>query len=178
MRFSVTASVFALFTLATAVVPFNENRSLEARQNAGRPVPSGACCTPNTSLKQDVCNVSGSTGRCVPGDAKGTNCKFSTALENKLKMREICWWCLIGNGALNCVADAALTCDAKTLERGRPLCRATWASDLNMGDLMDWGAQCILFTTQINQNWPSNHLFPENFIESLLLFKCLVCLRI
>jgi hypothetical protein len=43
-------------------------------QNAGRPVPNGACCTPNTSLKQDVCNVNGSTGRCVPSGAN--NCEY------------------------------------------------------------------------------------------------------
>ncbi|CAG8957661.1 hypothetical protein HYFRA_00010528 [Hymenoscyphus fraxineus] len=103
MRFSIATSVFALFTLATALAPFNENRSLEARQNENRPVPNGTCCVPNTSLKQDVCNTEGTTGRCVPGDKEGVQC----------------------NGALNCVADAKLTCDPNTLERGRPRCRAT-----------------------------------------------------
>jgi hypothetical protein len=41
-------------------------------QNAGRPVPNGSCCVANTSLKQDVCNVNGQTGRCVPSGAN--NC--------------------------------------------------------------------------------------------------------
>ncbi|KAF2030393.1 hypothetical protein EK21DRAFT_65632 [Setomelanomma holmii] len=70
-------------------------------QNAGRPVPNGACCTPNTSLKQDVCNVNGSTGRCVPSGANGCG------------------------GALTCIEDARLTCDPNALERGSPLCRLT-----------------------------------------------------
>lgn len=43
-------------------------------QNANRPVPSGACCTPNTSLKQDVCNVNGQAGRCVPSAANNCQC--------------------------------------------------------------------------------------------------------
>jgi hypothetical protein len=42
-------------------------------QNAGRPVANGACCVANTSLKQDVCNVNGQTGRCVPSGAN--NCE-------------------------------------------------------------------------------------------------------
>ncbi|KAF2798600.1 hypothetical protein K505DRAFT_296157 [Melanomma pulvis-pyrius CBS 109.77] len=70
-------------------------------QNANRPVPNGACCTANTSLKQDVCNVNGQTGRCVPSAAN--NC----------------------GAALTCIEDSRLTCDANTLERGRPLCRLT-----------------------------------------------------
>ena len=42
-------------------------------QNGGRPVPSGQCCVPNTSLKQDTCTAAnGATGRCVPG---GQPCK-------------------------------------------------------------------------------------------------------
>jgi hypothetical protein len=42
-------------------------------QNAGRPVANGACCIAATSLKQDVCNVNGQTGRCVPSAAN--SCK-------------------------------------------------------------------------------------------------------
>ncbi|KAF2177273.1 hypothetical protein K469DRAFT_603790, partial [Zopfia rhizophila CBS 207.26] len=83
--------VFSLTTLAlTAPQP----------QNTGRPISSGVCCTPNTSLEQDVCNVNGSTGRCVPSGSAG-------------------------GGALICVTDANLTYDPNTLERGRPLCRKT-----------------------------------------------------
>lgn len=40
-------------------------------QNDNRPVATGACCVANTSLKQDVCNVNGVTGRCVPSAANG-----------------------------------------------------------------------------------------------------------
>ncbi|KAF2821939.1 hypothetical protein CC86DRAFT_301170 [Ophiobolus disseminans] len=68
-------------------------------QNDNRPVAIGACCVANTSLKQDVCNVNGSTGRCIPSAANGCG------------------------AALTCIEDARLTCDANTLERGRPLCR-------------------------------------------------------
>lgn len=63
-----TLSVFALIALAVAT---------PTPQNANRPVPNGACCTPNTSLKQDVCNVNGQSGRCVPSAANG--CKFYSA---------------------------------------------------------------------------------------------------
>ncbi|KAH7115131.1 hypothetical protein B0J11DRAFT_539909 [Dendryphion nanum] len=70
-------------------------------QNDNRPVAQGACCVPNTSLKQDVCNVNGVTGRCVPSAANGCG------------------------AALTCIEDNRLTCDPNTLERGRPLCRLT-----------------------------------------------------
>ncbi|ORY09026.1 hypothetical protein BCR34DRAFT_541463 [Clohesyomyces aquaticus] len=91
MKFTISI-LFSLAALAFAA---------PAPQNANRPVPNGACCTPNTSLKQDVCNVNGSTGRCVPSGS--ANC----------------------GGALTCVADAQLTCNPNVLERGRPLCRKT-----------------------------------------------------
>ena len=42
-------------------------------QNAGRPVPNGACCVAATSLKQDVCTINGAQGRCVPSGS--ANCK-------------------------------------------------------------------------------------------------------
>jgi hypothetical protein len=64
MKFNLSI-VLAFVALATAA---------PKPQNDNRPVPNGACCTPNTSLKQDVCNVNGSTGRCVPSAANG--CKF------------------------------------------------------------------------------------------------------
>ena len=62
MKFSITASFFAVLAVASGM-------AIEERQagaNANRPVPTGACCVANTSLKQDVCNVNGQTGRCVP----------------------------------------------------------------------------------------------------------------
>ncbi|KAF2751439.1 hypothetical protein M011DRAFT_473918 [Sporormia fimetaria CBS 119925] len=68
-------------------------------QNANRPVPQGACCVANTNLKQDVCNVNGQAGRCVPSAANGCGER------------------------LTCIEDNRLTCDANTLERGRPRCR-------------------------------------------------------
>lgn len=40
-------------------------------QNDNRPVPNGACCVAATNLKQDVCNVNGQAGRCVPSAANG-----------------------------------------------------------------------------------------------------------
>ncbi|EDU43897.1 hypothetical protein PtrSN002B_010313 [Pyrenophora tritici-repentis] len=92
MQFTTTAILFALSALAAAA---------PQPQNAGRPVPAGACCAPNASLKQDVCNVNGQTGRCVPDSIN--NC----------------------GSALTCIEDNRLTCDPNTLERGRPLCRRT-----------------------------------------------------
>jgi len=85
-------------------------------QNAGRPVPNGACCTTNTSLKQDVCNVNGSAGRCVPSSAN--NCEYLLRA-TRSAADKVCE----GGGALTCIEDARLTCDANTLERGRPRCR-------------------------------------------------------
>ncbi|OSS49457.1 hypothetical protein B5807_05794 [Epicoccum nigrum] len=87
------------FTIA-AVIPFLALvAAIPSPQNAGRPVPTGSCCVANTSLKQDVCNVNGQSGRCVPSGAN--NC----------------------GGQLTCIEDNRLKCDANTLERGRPLCR-------------------------------------------------------
>jgi hypothetical protein len=62
------------FTLAVALSLASIAFATPTPQNAGRPVPNGACCTPNTSLKQDVCNVNGQSGRCVPSGANG--CKY------------------------------------------------------------------------------------------------------
>ncbi|KAK3402386.1 hypothetical protein B0T20DRAFT_346193 [Sordaria brevicollis] len=74
-------------------------RDIFARQNANRPVPNGACCVANTSLKQDVCRVNGRQGRCVPAAVNGCNER------------------------LTCIEDFRLTCNPNVLERGRPLCR-------------------------------------------------------
>ncbi|KAF2001525.1 hypothetical protein P154DRAFT_619214 [Amniculicola lignicola CBS 123094] len=91
MKFTISA-ILALATLTLAA---------PRPQNDNRPVPTGACCVANTSLKQDVCNVNGQTGRCVPSAANGCGAQ------------------------LTCIEDSRLTCDANTLERGRPLCRLT-----------------------------------------------------
>ncbi|KAH7327055.1 hypothetical protein BKA65DRAFT_566222 [Rhexocercosporidium sp. MPI-PUGE-AT-0058] len=95
MKFTISATLFAFLAVASGMVI--EDR--QAGANANRPVPDGPCCTPNTSLKQDVCNVNGQTGRCVPASVNGCG------------------------GALTCIEDNRLTCNPNTLERGRPLCR-------------------------------------------------------
>jgi hypothetical protein len=69
-------SIPTLITLLAAATSINA-AALQNRQNANRPVPNGACCVANTSLKQDVCNVNGQAGRCVPAGVNG--CKFATA---------------------------------------------------------------------------------------------------
>ncbi|KAF5854330.1 hypothetical protein GGP41_007113 [Bipolaris sorokiniana] len=92
MQFTTSAIILALSALAAA---------MPQGANANRPVPNGACCVANTSLKQDVCNVNGQTGRCVPDSVN--NC----------------------GAQLTCIEDSRLTCDPNTLERGRPLCRRT-----------------------------------------------------
>ncbi|KAF1961938.1 hypothetical protein CC80DRAFT_488320 [Byssothecium circinans] len=60
MKFTIILSL-AAFVVATPMP-----------QNAGRPVPDGACCVANTSLKQDVCTLNGASGRCVPSGS--ANC--------------------------------------------------------------------------------------------------------
>lgn len=62
------------FTLALALVLPALALAAPQPQNAGRPVPNGGCCAPNASLKQDVCNVNGQTGRCVPDSVN--NCEY------------------------------------------------------------------------------------------------------
>jgi hypothetical protein len=64
------------FTLAITLFPLLAFAAPQP-QNAGRPVPNGACCAANASLKQDVCNVNGQTGRCVPDNIN--NCKYNWA---------------------------------------------------------------------------------------------------
>ncbi|CAI9628455.1 hypothetical protein GT037_002123 [Alternaria burnsii] len=90
MKFTISAVVLALSAFAAA---------MPQGANANRPVPEGACCVANTSLKQDVCTVNGVSGRCVPDSIN--NC----------------------GAQLTCIEDNRLNCDPNTLERGRPLCR-------------------------------------------------------
>ncbi|KAL5611863.1 hypothetical protein BROUX41_000563 [Berkeleyomyces rouxiae] len=108
MHFSISTAFISLLALTNAAALERPGAAvsprspdLEPRQgaNANRPVPTGACCVANTSLKQDVCSVNGQSGRCVP--ASVNNCGSS----------------------LTCIEDNRLTCDATVLERGRPLCR-------------------------------------------------------
>jgi hypothetical protein len=67
MQFSLATVILGFAALASAAP------SIVARQNGNRPVPQGACCVANTSLKQDACTAqNGSQGRCVPG---GNDCK-------------------------------------------------------------------------------------------------------
>ncbi|PHH50980.1 hypothetical protein CFIMG_004435RAa [Ceratocystis fimbriata CBS 114723] len=110
MHLSLRTAFVSLLTLANAAslerpgAAINRRSpAIEARQsqgvNANRPVPTGACCVANTSLKQDVCSVNGQSGRCVP--ASVNNC----------------------GSVLTCIEDNRLTCDPQVLERGRPLCR-------------------------------------------------------
>ncbi|KAG4439531.1 hypothetical protein IFR05_004971 [Cadophora sp. M221] len=98
MKITIPATLLALLAVVSGMV-IETRQTGGAGANANRPVPTGACCVAATSLKQDVCNVNGQTGRCVPANVN--NC----------------------GGALTCIEDSRLTCDANTLERGRPLCR-------------------------------------------------------
>ncbi|KAK1538229.1 hypothetical protein CPAR01_08342 [Colletotrichum paranaense] len=110
MKFTVQTALFALtMAIGASAAAVEDPTSAAARRdvllmerqgaNANRPVPNGACCVANTSLKQDVCNVNGQNGRCVPDSIN--NCGSS----------------------LTCIEDSRLDCDPNTLERGRPLCR-------------------------------------------------------
>ncbi|KAH7304064.1 hypothetical protein B0I35DRAFT_414730 [Stachybotrys elegans] len=107
MQFSLATVLLGLVAVASAGVVDVEgiknaprDAVLIERQNQNRPVPSGDCCVPNTSLKQDACTAAnGQAGRCVPG---GNNC----------------------GGALSCVAQSNLQCDNNVIERGNTLCRA------------------------------------------------------
>ncbi|EJT76485.1 hypothetical protein GGTG_06404 [Gaeumannomyces tritici R3-111a-1] len=107
MKFTL-ASVLALVAVVSAATVETPEQGVERREvrlmerqgaNANRPVPNGACCVANTSLKQDVCRVNGQNGRCVPAGVN--NC----------------------GTRLTCIEDNRLTCNAAVLERGRPLCR-------------------------------------------------------
>ena len=85
MKLSISTIIFAITALASAsiadvegVAALPRDAILIDRQNganANRPVPSGACCIAGTSLKQDVCNVNGQTGRCVPDSVNNCGCR-------------------------------------------------------------------------------------------------------
>jgi hypothetical protein len=105
MKFAISTVLLALLASASATVV-----TPRAGANGNRPVASGNCCIANTSLKQDACNSPGGAGRCVPGGGAG-NC----------------------GGALNCVAQSDLGCDAAIIERGKSLCRAKVAGGFQDG---------------------------------------------
>jgi hypothetical protein len=68
MQFSIATIILGFAAIASAGVA--GDASIFARQNAGRPVPSGNCCVASTSVKQDTCTATnGQTGKCVPGGA-------------------------------------------------------------------------------------------------------------
>jgi len=82
MKFSVS-TLFAFVATVSAVAIEAPGMSAVRREvlllerqgvNADRPVPTGACCVANTSLKEDVCSVNGAAGRCVPADVN--NCEL------------------------------------------------------------------------------------------------------
>lgn len=76
MQFAILPVIVALAGLASAAAAATEDQgaALARRQsNANRPVPAGACCVANTSLKQDFCTVNGQQGKCVPSGS--ANCK-------------------------------------------------------------------------------------------------------
>ncbi|KAH8648771.1 hypothetical protein BGZ60DRAFT_570055 [Tricladium varicosporioides] len=115
--------LFSFTTMLLGLSAFTSAAYLHDRQNGARPTPSGACCVAATSLKQDACtSTSGAAGRCVPG---GNAC----------------------GGALSCVAQASLVCDAAIIERGKSLCRATTAN----GGIID-GANVITSLSQAKVN--------------------------
>jgi len=97
---------------------------LMSRQNGNRPAPSGTCCVANTNLKQDACtSASGQAGRCVPG---GNNCT-TARYYGSLGVFYLLTWIKkkrAGGGALSCVEQSNLVCDANVVERGNTLCRA------------------------------------------------------
>ncbi|RPA76354.1 hypothetical protein BJ508DRAFT_213733 [Ascobolus immersus RN42] len=110
MKFTSTLiTLLSAITAVSAVAVYPSDSTLEARspaifelekrQNAGRPVPNGACCAEARSLKQDVCRVNGQNGRCVPDNVNGCGTR------------------------LTCIEDRRLQCNPAVLERGRPLCR-------------------------------------------------------
>jgi hypothetical protein len=90
-------AVLALLT--TSVLAAGPRPNATPVNNANRPIPTGACCVSNTSLKQDVCNINGKVGRCVPANTAGCADR------------------------LTCIEDSLLTCDPTRQERGRELCQ-------------------------------------------------------
>lgn len=135
MQFSIATIVLAFAALSTAAITDAEGlrfveRSalLDKRQNAGRPVAVGNCCIAATSVKQDTCTTTtGAAGRCVPGGPAACKSPFQPPRDANTNSLST------GNGALNCVAQTALTCDANVIERGQPLCRAKVAGGVQDG---------------------------------------------
>lgn len=66
-------AIFSILSLAATVLAAGP--ATTPANNANRPIPTGSCCVANTSLRQDVCQVNGATGRCVP--ANSANCMDS-----------------------------------------------------------------------------------------------------
>ncbi|KAL2075532.1 hypothetical protein VTL71DRAFT_475 [Oculimacula yallundae] len=97
---------FSITTIVLALSALTSASVILERQGA-----TGACCFPSKSIKQEACTTAGgAAGRCVPGGG-GANC----------------------NGALDCVAQTNLVCDANVIERGKSLCRAKVANGLQDG---------------------------------------------
>jgi len=124
MQFTFTA-ILSLVALTSAAAVQSSSSPLLSRQNANRPVPSGACCIAATSLKQDVCNVNGQTGRCVPAGVNNCTYFFFSLRLGFLLGSALLMRLIIGGSRLTCIEDNRLTCDPNVLERGRPLCRLT-----------------------------------------------------
>lgn len=133
MQFSIVAVLLGLSAFAVAnPMP----------QNGGRPVANGNCCVAATSLKQDACQSPNGAGRCVPGGS-GTNCmSYSTQ-----SLYAFLLTVTLGNGALDCVAQSNLVCDAAIKERGNSLCRAKAAN----GGIID-GTKIIQSLSQAKVN--------------------------
>lgn len=72
--------------------------------NANRPVPTGACCVANTSLRQDVCtDAAGASGRCVPSGSAG--CESSLSSSPSHPRLGWVWPIMLGNIVLTIVFD-------------------------------------------------------------------------
>ncbi|KAH8892107.1 hypothetical protein GQ53DRAFT_134182 [Thozetella sp. PMI_491] len=102
--------VACISTLAGAIAIENPEAAAVRREilllesrgvNEGRAVASGACCIAEVSKKEDVCNVNGAAGKCVPANSAGCG------------------------AALTCIANAKLSCNNNVLENGKPTCRPT-----------------------------------------------------
>ncbi|PKS08411.1 hypothetical protein jhhlp_005355 [Lomentospora prolificans] len=151
MQFSFATILMGLAAVAYAGVVDNHGmRSaprealLVSRQNQGRPAPSGTCCVAGGNLKQDACtSAAGEAGRCVPG---GNNCMSLYILALRYAVLTDTGK-RVGGGALSCVGQSSLTCDANVTERGNTLCRANAPG----GGLFD-GANIIQNLSQASVN--------------------------
>ncbi|KAI6382646.1 hypothetical protein MCOR25_000646 [Pyricularia grisea] len=97
-------------TSADGANPAKEKRAGDAPQqfkdNNGRTIVNGGCCNNGVNLRQDICQIGGQGGRCIPA----------------AKTREGC----VG---LTCVADTVLSCDPNVKDRGRDKCVLDPAKD-------------------------------------------------